>query len=57
MNKEKLIDAARLIRSWCAEQVDCKSCPFAKNEQHCTINTIPTMWENELLGECGNEVD
>lgn len=57
MKNEKLIGAARLIRQWCANQVDCKSCPFAKDGKHCTINTVPQMWEDELLEGCGDEVD
>lgn len=43
------------IRSWCAEQDDCKGCPFAENERHCTINTIPAIWENEIQEEEQND--
>lgn len=44
MNKEKLLDAARTLRQMCESQPDCTYCPFAKDKQHCTINTVPQMW-------------
>lgn len=47
MKNEKLTEAARLIRQWCAARHDCHGCPFATDELECKIDGIPQLWGDE----------
>lgn len=48
MNKQRIIDALRVIRETCIQAGDCKMCPLRKGKEgmYCSVtNGYPEDWE------------